>query len=61
MDSKLYIEWRERLKKLVVEYRGTILAQFDTQDEAREWKQRNYPDHGHEIEEFRFVAILRVA
>ena len=50
MDSKLYIEWRQKLEKWVVEYREQIQAQFDTKAEAVQWLRRNFPDHGYETE-----------
>ena len=50
MDSKLYIEWREKLGKWVIEYRGNVVSQHNTQLEAEQWKQTHYPNHGHEIE-----------
>jgi hypothetical protein len=50
MDSKLYIEWREKLGKWVVEYRGDIISRHDTKAEALRWKRLHYPDHGHESE-----------
>jgi hypothetical protein len=53
MDSKLYIEWRKRLEKWVVEYRGQDLARFNAKGEAEEWVQRNYPNHGYETERVR--------
>jgi hypothetical protein len=30
MDSKVYLEWRAKLGKWVVEYHGQVQAQFDT-------------------------------
>ena len=42
MNSKVYVEWREKLNKSVVEYRGSIVSRHDTQDEAEEWRKRHY-------------------
>jgi hypothetical protein len=50
MDSKIYIEWRAREEKWVVENRGQILARFDTKLEAKEWVRRQYPGEGFEEE-----------
>lgn len=50
MDSKLYIEWRERLGKWVVEYRGNVVSQHNTQAEAEQWKRAQYPNQGYEVE-----------
>jgi len=50
MDSKIYIEWRSREGKWVVENRGQILARFDTKLEAKKWVRRHYPGEGFEEE-----------
>jgi hypothetical protein len=50
MDSKLYIQWREKVGKWVVEYRGNVVSRHDTQEEAEQWKKSHYPNHGHEKE-----------
>lgn len=50
MDTKYYVEWRERIQKWVVEYRGSVQATFDTKEEAEEWGRRNFRGHGHESE-----------
>jgi hypothetical protein len=50
MDTKYYVEWRERIQKWVVEYRGSVQATFDTKQEAEDWGKRNFPGHGHESE-----------
>lgn len=50
MDSKVYLEWRAKLNKWVVEYRGQIQAQFDTKAEGDAWMIVNFPDHGKERE-----------
>lgn len=50
MDTKLYVEWRETLKKWVVKFQGRVIAQQDTQAEAQKWIQRNYPSHAYETE-----------
>lgn len=50
MDSKLYIEWRERLRRWVVKYQGNVISQHKTQAQAEQWVLRYYPDHGYEIE-----------
>jgi hypothetical protein len=50
MDSKLYIEWRERLGKWIVEYQGHVVSQHDTKAKAEEWVERSYPDHAYETE-----------
>jgi hypothetical protein len=34
MDTKVYLEWRAKLEKWVVEYRGQVQAQFDTKAEG---------------------------
>lgn len=49
-DSKLYVEWRERLKCYVVIYQGRVLKQAENQKEATDWIDANYPDHAYEIE-----------
>jgi hypothetical protein len=50
MDTKLYVEWRETLKKWVVKFQGRVIAQQDTQAEAQKWIQRNYRSHAYETE-----------
>jgi hypothetical protein len=50
MDTKVYLEWRAKLGKCVVEYRGQIKAQFDTKAEGDQWMRVNFPDHGKERE-----------
>ena len=50
MDSKVYLEWRERLGKWVVEYRGQMGAQFDTKAQGDQWMRANFSDHGKERE-----------
>lgn len=50
MDSKFYIEWHGSLGKWVVKYADHIQAQFNNQEEALHWGQRNYRNHGREIE-----------
>ncbi len=50
MDTKYYVEWRERIQKWVVEYRGDIKAKFGTKEEAEQWGRANYPGHGHDSE-----------
>ena len=37
MDTKLYVEWRETLKKWVVKFQGRVISQHDTQAEAQQW------------------------
>ena len=34
MDTKLYVEWRETLKKWVVKFQGRVISQHDTQAES---------------------------
>src|SRR5438045_4699920 len=50
MDTKLYVEWRETLKKWIVKFEGRIISQHDTQAEAQKWVERNYPSHAYETE-----------
>jgi hypothetical protein len=50
MDTKLYVEWRETLKKWVVKFQGRVIAQQDTQAEAQKWIERNYPSQAYETE-----------
>jgi hypothetical protein len=50
MDTKYYVEWRERIQKWVVEYRGSIQGKFDTKEQAENWGKRNFPGHGHDSE-----------
>jgi hypothetical protein len=50
MDTKLYVEWRETLKKWVVKFQGQVISQHDTQAEAQKWVERNYPSHAYETE-----------
>lgn len=50
MDSKIYLEWRTKRGKWVVEYRGQVQAQFDTKEQGERWMQTNFPDHGKERE-----------
>jgi len=50
MDSKIYIEWRARGEKWVVENRGQVLARFDTKLEAKAWVRHHYPGEGFEEE-----------
>lgn len=50
MDTKVYLEWRAKLEKWVVEYRGQVQAQFDTKAEADQWMRASFPDHGKERE-----------
>jgi hypothetical protein len=53
MDTKYYIEWRERIRKWVVLYRCNVQATFDTKEEAEEWGRRNFAGHGHDSERVR--------
>lgn len=50
LDSKLYIAWRESLKKWVVKEHGHVISQYDTQAKAEQWVQYNLPGRGYEIE-----------
>jgi hypothetical protein len=50
MDTKVYLEWRAKLGKWVVEYRGQVQAQFDTKAEGDQWMRANFPDRGKERE-----------
>lgn len=50
MDSKVYLVWRAKLNKWIVEYWGQIRAQFDRKDEGDAWMIANFPDHGKERE-----------
>jgi hypothetical protein len=50
MDSKVYLEWRAKLGKWVVEYRGQVQAQFDTKAQGEQWMRTNFPNHGKERE-----------
>lgn len=50
MDTKYYVEWRERIQEWVVEYRGSVQAKFATKEEAEEWGRINFPGHGHDSE-----------
>jgi hypothetical protein len=50
MDTKLYVEWRKTLGKWIVRYQGQVISQHDTQAQAQEWVERNYPGHAYETE-----------
>ncbi len=50
MDTKLYVEWRETLKKWIVKFEGRVISQQDTQAEAQKWVARNYSSHAYETE-----------
>jgi hypothetical protein len=50
MDTKLYVEWRETLKKWVVKFQGRVISQHDTQADAQKWVERHYPSHAYETE-----------
>jgi hypothetical protein len=50
MDTKYYIDGRERIQKWLVEYRGNVQARFDTKEEAEEWRRLNFRGHGHDSE-----------
>jgi len=50
MDTKVYLEWRAKLGKWVIEYRGQVQAQFDTKAAGNQWTRANFPDHGKERE-----------
>jgi len=50
MDTKYYVDWRERIQKWVVLYHGDVQATFDIKEEAEEWGRRNFRGHGHESE-----------
>jgi hypothetical protein len=50
MDSKVYLEWRAKLGKWVVEYQGQVQAQFETKAQGDRWMQANFPNHGKERE-----------
>jgi hypothetical protein len=50
MDTKLYIEWRNRLGEWHVKFQGAVVSKHQTQAEAEKWVRRYYPNHGYEIE-----------
>lgn len=50
MDTKLYVEWRETIKKWVVKFQGRVISQHDTQADAQKWVERHYPSHAYETE-----------
>lgn len=53
MDTKYYVEWRERIKKWVVLYGGNVQGQFDTKEQAQDWAKYRFSGHGHESERVR--------
>jgi hypothetical protein len=50
MDSKVYLEWRAKLGKWVIEYHGQVQAQFDTKAQGDQWMLANFPNQGKERE-----------
>jgi hypothetical protein len=50
MDTKYYIEWREKIQRWAVAYQGNVQAKFNTKVEAEEWGRRNFSGHGHDSE-----------
>jgi hypothetical protein len=50
MGSKVYLEWRAKLGKWVVEYPAQVQAQFETKAQGHQWMQANFPNLGKERE-----------
>jgi hypothetical protein len=49
-DTKLYIVWRENLGAYGIRYKGDIIHQAETQQQAKDWVEMHYPNHGYEVE-----------